>query len=75
MIETASEVALIGAIGKGFTHTTELHVMNYKQAVSAKDASEWQVEVDKEDEWMEQNGVCEDIVTSKEQDITIRLGH
>ena len=42
-----SELAVIGATGEGFTHTTELHVMNYKQAMSGKDADEWQLEVDK----------------------------
>ena len=44
------KVTLIGATGEGFLHTTELHVMNYKQAIAGKDTKEWQVEVDKEHE-------------------------
>ena len=50
---------MIGATGEGFTHTTELHVMNYKKAMSGKDADEWQVEVDKEHERMVKNNVWE----------------
>ena len=60
-----SELALIGATGEGFTHTTELHVMNYKQAMSGKDAEEWQVEVDKEHERMVKNEVWEVIPKSE----------
>jgi hypothetical protein len=48
MNETTSEVSLIGATGEGFSHTTELHVMNYKQAMLSKEANDWQIEVDKE---------------------------
>jgi hypothetical protein len=33
--------------------------MNYKQAMSAKDASEWQVELDEEHKQMVQNGIWE----------------
>ena len=53
------EVTLIGAAGKQFSDTTELHVMNYKEAMAGKDAKEWQVEVDKEHERMMDNAVWE----------------
>ena len=40
------EFELVGAgIGGGFSHTSELKVMNYKQAMAGKDADEWKVEI------------------------------
>jgi hypothetical protein len=57
--DSADEVHLIGATGEGFTHTTELHVMNYKQAMQSADAAAWQVEVDKEHDCMIKNDVWE----------------
>eukprot|EP00956_Cyclotella_meneghiniana_P027100 scaffold60046_cov24-Cyclotella_meneghiniana.AAC.2 len=48
MNDDDGEVALVGATGEGFSHTSELNVMNYRQAMNAHDATEWQVEVDKE---------------------------
>ena len=45
MIETASEAAVIDATSKGFSHTSELHVVSYKRATSANDADGWQVDV------------------------------
>ena len=54
-----SDIALIGATGKGFAHTSELHVMNYKQAVASKDSAKWQVEVDKEHGRMVEHDVWE----------------
>ena len=56
--DDADEVHLIGATGEGFTHTTELHVMNYKQAMQSVDAAAWQVEVDKEHDRMIKNWGC-----------------
>jgi hypothetical protein len=56
-LDLKSELSLIGATGAGFNHTTELHVMNYKQAKASADAAEWQVEVDKEHERMVKNDV------------------
>ena len=53
------ETALIGATGEGFSHTTELRVMNYKQAMASADSAAWQAEVDKEHERMVKNDVWE----------------
>jgi hypothetical protein len=49
-LDLKSELSLVGATGVGFNHTSKLHVMNYKQAMTSADAMEWQVEVDKEHE-------------------------
>ena len=57
MHEDDGEVALVGATGEGFSHTSELKVMNYKQAMNSDDASKWQVEVDKEHKRMVDNDV------------------
>ncbi len=47
-LDLKSELSIIGATGAGFNHTSELNVMNYKHAMASADATEWQVEVDKE---------------------------
>ena len=45
----AAELALVGAgIGGGYENTSELRVMNYKEAMSSKDAAGWKVEVGEE---------------------------
>ena len=42
---------LVGAgIGGGFSHTTELKVMNYNQAMKSDDVSRWKQEVQVEKE-------------------------
>eukprot|EP00804_Cyclotella_cryptica_P006706 CCRYP_008640-RA/>CCRYP_008640-RA protein AED:0.60 eAED:-0.00 QI:0/0/0/0.2/1/1/5/0/1261 len=56
-LDYKSEFALIGATGAGFKHMSELHVMNYKQAMASADAAAWQQEVDKEHERMVKNDV------------------
>ena len=56
-LDLVSELSLIGATGTGFKNTSDLHVMNYKQAMTSTDAAEWQVEVDKEHNRMVQHGV------------------
>eukprot|EP00804_Cyclotella_cryptica_P028830 CCRYP_019720-RA/>CCRYP_019720-RA protein AED:0.58 eAED:0.63 QI:0/0/0/0.5/1/1/4/0/888 len=56
-LDYKSELAIIGATGAGFKHTSELHVMNYKQAMASADAAAWQQEVDKEHERMVKNDV------------------
>ena len=58
-LDLKSELSLIRATGAGFNHTSELHMMNYKQAIASADAAEWQVEVDKEHERMVKNNVWE----------------
>ena len=43
------EFLLVGAgIGGGFTHTSELKVMNYCDAMASEDAKDWKVEVGEE---------------------------
>ena len=64
-LDLKSELSLIGATGAGFNHTSELHVMNYKQEMASADAAEWQVEVDKEHERMVKNDVWEIVPKSK----------
>ena len=47
----ATENLLVGAgIGGGFSNTTELKVMKYKEAMSSEDAEAWKEEVTKEKE-------------------------
>jgi len=47
------EVMAVGAgIGGGFGHTSELQVMNFKQAMKSQDAEAWKVEVENEHERM-----------------------
>jgi hypothetical protein len=57
--DVKAEISLIGATGEGFSHTSELKVMNYKQAMASKDAAAWLVEVDKEHQRMVDNDVWE----------------
>jgi hypothetical protein len=63
--DVEAEITLIGATGEGFSHTSELQVMNYKQAMASKDAAAWQVEVDKEHQRMVDNDVWEVIPKSE----------
>lgn len=63
--DVKAEITLIGATGEGFSHTSELQVMNYKQAMASKDAAAWQVEVDKEHQRMVDNDVWEVIPKSE----------
>ena len=58
-LDLKSGLSLIGATGAGFNHTSELHAMNYKQAMASADAVKWQVEGDKEHERMVKNDVWE----------------
>ena len=54
----ATEIAAVGAgVGGGFTHTSELHVMNYNQAMESEDVEEWKKEVDNEHKCMIEHGV------------------
>ena len=39
-LDLESELSLIGATGTGFKNTSDLHVMNYKQAMVSTDSSE-----------------------------------
>ena len=57
MHEDDGEIALVGATGVGFSHTSELKVMNYKEAMNSDSAAKWQVEVDKEHKRMVDNDV------------------
>eukprot|EP00984_Skeletonema_dohrnii_P009430 scaffold3616_cov97-Skeletonema_dohrnii-CCMP3373.AAC.1 len=44
-----ADVMGVGAgVGGGFTNTTELHVLNYKQAMESEDREEWKKEVKNE---------------------------
>lgn len=54
-LDLTAGLLLIGATGAGFKHTSELHVMMYKQAMASADAAEWQVEVIKEHDQMVKN--------------------
>eukprot|EP00804_Cyclotella_cryptica_P002709 CCRYP_009620-RA/>CCRYP_009620-RA protein AED:0.39 eAED:-0.09 QI:0/0/0/0.5/1/1/2/0/355 len=54
-LDLKPKLSLIGATGVGLSHTSELHVMNYKQAMASVDAAVWQVEVDKEHDRMVKN--------------------
>jgi hypothetical protein len=63
--DVRAEISLIGATGEGFSHTSELQVMNYKQAMASKDAAAWQVEVDKEHQRMVDNDVWEVVPKSE----------
>ncbi len=47
-LDLAPELSLIGATGTRFKNMSDVHVMNFKQAMASADASDWQVEVDKE---------------------------
>ncbi len=47
-LDLAAELSLIGATGMGFKKISDLHVMNYKQAMASADTSIWQAKVDKE---------------------------
>ena len=58
-LDLAPELSQIGTTGRGFKNMSDLHVMNYKQAMASVEASEWQVEVDKEHDGMVLHGVCE----------------
>ena len=47
----ATEISLVGAgIGGGFSNTTELKVIKYKEAMRSEDATAWKEEVEKEKE-------------------------
>ena len=62
------EVGLIGAaLGGGFEHTSELKVMNYKQAMATPDAPYWEEAVDEEHQKMVQYGVFKEIPRSEMQ--------
>ena len=63
--DVKAEISLIGATGEGFSHTSELQVMNYKQAMASKDAAAWQMEVDKEHQRMVDNDVWEVVPKSE----------
>ncbi len=54
------EVAAVGAgIGGGFEDTSELRVMNYRQAMESTDAEGWKREIDNEHERMVRDEVWE----------------
>lgn len=38
---TMSELLLIGSMGMRFKHTSELHIMNYIQAMESTNTAEW----------------------------------
>ena len=62
------EVGLIGAaLGGGFDHTSELRVMNYKQAMATPDTPYWEEAVDEEHQKMVQYGVFKEIPRSEMQ--------
>ena len=47
------EISNVGAgIGGGFTHSSELKTLNYKQAMASKDTCKWKKEIKKEHERM-----------------------
>ena len=51
VVEENVEVSLVGAgVGGGFDSTSELKVMNYREAMLSSDAKEWKAEVQKEKE-------------------------
>ena len=51
--DIATEVLEVGAgIGGGCKHSSELKVLNYKEAMASKDKQEWQKEIAKEHERM-----------------------
>ena len=54
------KLGCVGAgLGGGFNHTSELHVMKFKQAIRSADKEQWQKAVDKEYEWMHKHKVWE----------------
>jgi hypothetical protein len=52
------ELGCVGAgVGGGFDHTTELHVMKYRDAVASGDATQWSRAVEEEHDRMVDNEV------------------
>ena len=52
------EITAVGAgVGGGFDHTSDLHVMNYKQAMQTKDKNKWKKAVEEEIKSFEKHGV------------------
>ena len=46
MVRENVELSLVGGgIGGGFANTSELKVMNYKEAMKNNDAEQWKVEI------------------------------
>ena len=58
-LDIKSELLLIGTTGVEFTHTSELHDMNYTSVMTSADVAELQVEVGKEHEVLVKNTVWE----------------
>ena len=51
VVEENVEISLVGAgVGGGFENTSELKVMNYREAMQSPDAEEWKAEVKNEKE-------------------------
>jgi hypothetical protein len=61
-----AKCAFIGAaLGGGFENTTELHVMNYKEAMESDDKEKWLVDMKEEHERMVKNKVWKAIPPSE----------
>ncbi len=58
-LDVEPELSIISATDMGFSHTSELHVMNYKQAMASTDVAQWQVEVDTQHKRMVKNHAWE----------------
>jgi hypothetical protein len=61
-LKTMNELGCVGAgIGGGFEHTTELHVLKYREAMASKDAMQWTKAVEDEHNRMMENGVWDPV--------------
>jgi hypothetical protein len=63
------EFAFIGsALGRGFNHTTKLHIMNYREAMSLADKDKWIVAMEEEHDRMAHHQVWKAVPPSEVQD-------
>jgi hypothetical protein len=59
----SNEFAFVGAgLGGGFTNTSELHVMKYKEAMASSNCDKWQKAVDEEHEKMLKHNVWKPVL-------------
>ena len=65
------DVACVGAgIGGGFTHTSELKTLNYPEAMTSEEKTEWEEEIKLEDDRMNKYNVWEPTPMYKEPENT-----
>jgi hypothetical protein len=63
IMRESGEFAFVGAgLGGGFTNTSELHVMKYKEAMASSDRDKWQKAVDEEHERMLKHNVWKPVL-------------